>query len=230
MLKFIGRGSAFFTQEGNTAAYAINDSHEMFLIDCGETVFSSLQQSTLLDDVQQVCVAITHNHPDHMGSLGSLIFYLWYIKKIQTNICCLPENQPSLWTILSLQGVSQEMVDFVSAPNMQHISNFQPVPISHMPGMHCCGFLFQIQNKSIFYTGDTNSCETVAHFAKLPSIDQLYTDCCLADFAGNPHLCIHRLAEAIPPALRFKVFCMHIDTQELEHIVETLGFQLVTKK
>ena len=37
-LKFLGRGSAFNTVEGNTSAYFVRDNI-LFLIDCGETVF-----------------------------------------------------------------------------------------------------------------------------------------------------------------------------------------------
>ena len=81
MLKFIGTGSAFNTKLGNTSAY-IKDNNTLLLIDCGELTFARILSLNLLDDVNEVHIAITHTHPDHIGSLGSLIFYCFFIKKI----------------------------------------------------------------------------------------------------------------------------------------------------
>ena len=38
MLKFLGRGSAFNTKEGNTSAYYITKNNNLILFDCGSTV------------------------------------------------------------------------------------------------------------------------------------------------------------------------------------------------
>ena len=45
-LKFLGRGSAFNVKEGNTAAY-YKEGDKMLLIDCGETVFSTIVKHML---------------------------------------------------------------------------------------------------------------------------------------------------------------------------------------
>ena len=79
MLKFIGTGSAFNQDLGNTSAY-IKDGETLLLIDCGETVFQRIKEIKLLDDVKKVYIVITHNHSDHIGSLGSLVEYLYFIK------------------------------------------------------------------------------------------------------------------------------------------------------
>lgn len=73
-LKFLGRGSAFNIKEGNTSAYYKNED-SMFLIDCGENIFTKIMEQKLLEGVKYLEIAITHFHPDHAGSLGSLIFY-----------------------------------------------------------------------------------------------------------------------------------------------------------
>ena len=75
MLKFIGTGSAFNHQMGNTSAY-IKQDNTLFIIDCGETAFARMKQLNLFEGVQNVYIAITHMHSDHVGSLGSLIAYL----------------------------------------------------------------------------------------------------------------------------------------------------------
>ena len=43
MLKFIGTGSAFNQDLGNTSAY-IKDGETLLLIDCGETVFQRIKE------------------------------------------------------------------------------------------------------------------------------------------------------------------------------------------
>ena len=78
MLKFIGIGSAFNTKLGNTSAY-IKENGVLLLLDCGELTFDRILNMNLLDDVNEVHVAVTHCHPDHIGSLGSFIFYCHFI-------------------------------------------------------------------------------------------------------------------------------------------------------
>ena len=75
MLDFLGLGSAFNTDLGNTSAY-IKKNTSLLLIDCGSTVFSKLHRIGLLDGVSDIYVIITHTHADHIGSLSDLIFIL----------------------------------------------------------------------------------------------------------------------------------------------------------
>lgn len=49
-LKFLGRGSAFNTAEGNTSAYHIIDN-TLILFDCGETVFHTLIKNNKLSNL-----------------------------------------------------------------------------------------------------------------------------------------------------------------------------------
>lgn len=83
MLSFIGNGSAFNTERGNTSAFVKKDS-SLLLIDCGGTIFHRLQELNLLNNLENLSIIITHTHPDHVGSLGDLIFYSYYISK------CIP--------------------------------------------------------------------------------------------------------------------------------------------
>ena len=85
MLKFLGVGSCFNTEMGNTSAYYIENG-KLTLFDCGETVFDAIKRKKLLDGIDNVNVFITHLHSDHVGSLPSLIFYLHFYKKIVPTI------------------------------------------------------------------------------------------------------------------------------------------------
>lgn len=83
-LKFLGTGSAFNTELGNTSAYTFIEDGEskstMILFDCGETVFSKLR-SVLEENrnIAHLIICITHSHSDHMGSLPTLLYYLHYV-------------------------------------------------------------------------------------------------------------------------------------------------------
>ena len=100
-LKFLGRGSSFNLKEGNTSAF-IKENKTLLLIDCGETIFKTIQEKNLLDDVKKVYILITHLHSDHVGSLSSLLMYCWYVKKIQAKIF-YPDKE-LIKTFLEFQG------------------------------------------------------------------------------------------------------------------------------
>lgn len=107
-LKFLGRGSAFNTKEGNTAAYIKQDSH-LLLIDCGENIFERMVNNNLLDGIEKVDVLITHLNSDHVGSLSSLIYYCCFIKKFKVNVY-FPSYE--LQELLKLMGHKREEYNF----------------------------------------------------------------------------------------------------------------------
>ena len=59
MLNFLGTGSAFNTEKGNTSAF-IKKDNSLLLIDCGGTVFHRLQELNLLDGVENLYIVVTH--------------------------------------------------------------------------------------------------------------------------------------------------------------------------
>ena len=71
---FLGSGAGFYPEAGNTSAYFLTDGH-LFLIDCGETVFSELKKRGILNGISDITVVISHLHSDHCGSLSSLIIF-----------------------------------------------------------------------------------------------------------------------------------------------------------
>ena len=97
-LSFLGRGAAFNTVESNNSAYFI-DNNELFLIDCGETVFQSLINTGILEDKNNINVMITHTHSDHIGSLGSLALYAYYNLNKPLNII-MPNDQEYIEHVL----------------------------------------------------------------------------------------------------------------------------------
>src|SRR5574344_298128 len=119
-LKFLGRGSAFNVEEGNTAAYFKIDKN-LILIDCGELIFERLITKKILDDVDDIYVFITHLHSDHVGSLLSLINYAYYILKTKINIIYPDYSNNNICSSLGSNMVTNNKYDIISVVQFNHI-------------------------------------------------------------------------------------------------------------
>ncbi|KAJ49718.1 ribonuclease BN (tRNA processing enzyme) [Clostridium tetanomorphum] len=224
-LNFLGRGSAFNVKEGNTSAY-VKNGKDFILLDCGEDVFERIINNNLLNDVTNVYVIITHLNSDHIGSLSSLIYYCYYIKNITPNIY-FPSAE--LQQLLNIMGHSREFnltlseIDVVL--NIHDIS-FKFIPVTHIEKMNCYGVIIQDKDNTIYYSGDSNNIsENILN--RLNEVDYLYQDTSLADYTGSPHLSLRKLCELIPKQWRSKVYCMHIDSDELIIQAKEQGFNIV---
>ena len=216
MLKFLGRGSAFNVKEGNTSGYYI-DSSTMFLFDCGEDVFKKV--IPLLNNVDNLCVFITHLNSDHVGSLSSLLFYLKYKTKIRYEVYVDNGLYNDLVNLLELNGNIEQI---------NCIKLVEGIEVSHIKGMNCFGYLlrYKAHNKTLYYSGDSNDIPEFV-LSKLGEIDYIYQDTCLADYEGNVHLSLRKLCELIPIEHRHKVWCMHLDCDELIGKAKVEGFNVV---
>ena len=76
-IDFLGIGSAWNINEDNTSAYIKKDSR-MILIDCGESIARKIIKEDLLFDINELYILISHTHSDHIGSIGTLLFYSKY--------------------------------------------------------------------------------------------------------------------------------------------------------
>ena len=224
-LKFLGRGSAFNVKEGNTSAY-YKKNNMLLLIDCGTTVFKSIQDKHLLNDVKEVNVLITHLHDDHVGSLSSLIMYCYYCKSIKVNVF-YPDYDivkyleltgakvNELWNYIKLNYISKYM-------GLDKIINFQ---VKHCNEIASYSYLFEHNKKSYYYSGDTTG--DLLKSLDLNEIYKVYHDTCLADYKGNVHTSLRKLCELIPKEFRHKIYCMHLDNDELIEKAKAEGFNVV---
>jgi len=236
-LKFIGRGSAFNVREGNTSAYYKDELGNMLLIDCGETVFSRIVKLNLLGDVKNLYVAITHLHPDHVGSLGSLIFYCYYIAHINVFIVDIEneydEDEYPLGEYLRISGIETKMYSLVDTVIIGELNHIDICKTTHKPNMLSSMLLYyERPNKNTgvrttVYTGDTNDITRICEFVRSDRINKIYCDCCLADYPDNPHLSLNTLANFIPISHRNKIWCMHFDCDAAIKKAKDLGFNVV---
>jgi ribonuclease BN (tRNA processing enzyme) len=238
-LNFIGTGSAFNTELGNNSAYQIYGKH-LFLIDCGGTVFDRLTKSGILDIIENATILITHLHPDHIGSLGDLIFYMHFVKKKNATIV-YPEID-HLVELLGMMGVEEEYFNYdytLLDGNYRLVSHkfeigntildISPIEVNHQIGM-----AYYITNTSndltAYYSGDCNNIPKQViedlESSRYRYLDVLYQDTTSLDYEGNIHLSLNKLEQLIKPEFRHQVFCMHLDSKFNPFKAKSLGFQV----
>lgn len=225
LLNFIGRGSAFNVKEGNNSAY-LKDNGELILLDCGEGIFERILEKEILNDVTSLNIFITHMHSDHVGSLSSLLYYCFYMKKIVPKVYSADDKLLDLLKILG--NVEGRDFEFIKLKIEENVSigavKISPVKVEHIDSANCYGYLIDYKNKLIWYSGD---CRGVSDIINKYDIDEFYQDTCLAHYEGNNHTSLRTLCLSVPKDKRNKIYCMHIDCSELIEKAEQEGFNVV---
>jgi len=231
MFKFIGVGSAFNTSLGNNNAY-IKKEDSLLLVDCGGMTFHKIQEKNLLEEIKSVKVLITHTHPDHIGSLGDLIFYCFYILGIKPTIY-FPQKSllkgildgfgvdPSIYVL-----IGEKKLTIKDGPFKDYRVDFKPT--LHVDNLPTYGFYLCDTTECIYYSGDSYLLEDeVVDALKADKIQRLYHDTSGLDHENNRHYPFSKLKEKIPVELRSKVYCMHFDKHaDFKEITEN-GFNIV---
>jgi len=230
-LSFIGSGSALNTALGNNSAY-IKKGESLLLIDCGSTTFSQIQQLGLLDDIKNIYVLITHRHPDHISSLGDLVFYVRYI--LQANISVLTPDSENITVLLKLMGVQEDLYSAIKLTGSYSLDNpdfkigITAVAVEHVEEMDCYGYIIQYGDKNIYYSGDAKTVpDRILDAFKRQELAYLFQDACSYDYPNNPHMYFEDLCALIHSEDRYRVFCMHYDENFDKTLALQRGFKLV---
>ena len=235
MLNFIGTGSAFNTSLGNNNAY-IKNGESLLLIDCGSSTFAKIQERNLLDGIKSVFVLMTHTHPDHVGSLGDLIFYGYYAmgEMGKPSVTVIAPEDLYIADVLNTVGVKRETYGYYAFEDSPtFISRFsmmiQPIKVNHVEELNCYGYIFTYREFITYYSGDCYEIpEKILDMLNRGVFDFFYQDTCKADYDGNVHLSLRKLTEMVKPEYRKRVFCMHLDNGFNIEEAKELGFNVVS--
>ena len=208
-LKFLGRETGL--AENHTSAYFVTDKNELVVIDCSVSAFQKLKQLRL-QDYKHIYVHITHTHGDHVSGLSLLVQYMYF--KHQTTITIVSpsyEVEDDLRTLLRIEGCSRDWYALTTAGVFKKEWLKNTVLTHHTPQLEgkCFGYVFNIDGKTIVYTGDTNTLAPFELF--IEHCDELYVDVCISKSPAHLHIdnAINRivcLAEC-----DVKVYLMHLD-------------------
>lgn len=226
MVTFIGVGSAFNTELGNTSAW-MKQSDRLLLIDCGGSVFERLLKQRILQGIRTLDICLTHTHGDHVGSLGDLVLYCFYILKIKPTL-----RHPAgdrIRTLMDIFGVPEELYILENGPafsleNWLEVSFVQQVHADTMPAF---GLLLKGSDRTGWYSGDSREIPEEIHQLFLQGhIHDFYQDTSGMDYPDSLHMSLNRLVELIPESERGRVVCMHQDEAFDRDSVENLGFRI----
>lgn len=233
ILNFIGCGSAFNTKLGNNSA-VITEEDSLFLIDCGSSTFSDLMEMANVTKMKHITVVLTHLHPDHVGSLGDLIFYSYYV--LNTKVRIYFPHPPQVKGLLACMGVSDDLYclsDLADGKKIEcgNLDVFlAPEKASHAPQLDCYGYFINYDGNHVYYSGDSNQMnQSAIKELKEGTLDAYYQDTCQLEYEGNVHFSISKLTETIKEPYRSKIHCMHLDNNFDKEAVKALGFNVVER-
>lgn len=227
-LKFLGRGSGYNVNEGNTCAYMAKNE-TLLLIDCGEAVFKTIVERNLVHGIKNIYILITHMHSDHIGSLGSLIGFCYWKYQLITKAYFYDNGK--LRRFLELLGLVENESYIIINNENRRIDDlgleFIPSLTKHSKTINTYSYTLRFDEENdIFYSGDTYETNLEAiPFLKKGNI--IYHDTCLNDSSDNVHTSLRVLAEIIPKEYRKQVYCMHIDGENFIERAEKEGFNVV---
>lgn len=229
-LTFISTGGAFSKDNKNNAAYYKVDN-KLVLLDCGETVFHDiLNQNIITEDIKRIDVIITHFHSDHVGSLGSLVFFCRY-KKIEANIIFPIKSLPK--QLLDIFGIEEELYNLKEP---QEINDYYIKEYKQLHGdlrsdgtiipMESYGYHIKDKNINIYYSGDTTTLhQEVLEKFNSKEIEYIYHE--ITTDGYKAHFPIEKLEKLIDKEQRDRVYCMHMGDNTDIAKIKKLGFRSV---
>lgn len=226
MLRFLGNGSAFNTRRGNNCAYSKHQG-DVLLLDCGSDVFSRMQRLDFFVDMSNLYVVITHLHADHIGSLGDLIGYSFYI--LGKKIHILYPDSGALISLLGMMGIKEDLYHMYSHPEQYPLDfvRLEAIPVEHTDSFQCFGYLLEKDGILCYYSGDAKSIpDRILRLLWAGKLESVYQDTSKLDYPDNPHLSLNRLSDLVPEAYRKRVHCMHLDREFDVQEAKSLGFQI----
>jgi len=224
-LTFLGAGSAFNPGMGNTSAYFLA-GERLVLLDCGETVFSLIKDLPAYRACNEILVLVTHLHADHVGSLGSLISYSYYVARKSVAVA---HPSDSIVRLLDLLGVDHAAYGFLpwragEPADLGGGLAATPIEVEHVPAMRCFGYLISDGAERTWYSGDARTIPAeIIEGLKNGSIGRIYQDTGNKGREDPTHASLAYLEAVIPPSLRSRVICMHLD-YDYRELLREKGF------
>ena len=232
LLKFIGTGDMSNFSLKNNSAF-IKFDKTMLLLDCGMTTFHSLLEKDVLSNLDEIYIAITHTHPDHVGSLSALILYLYFGTNVKINIIVnssFNEQEKHLKLLLKSQGANENYYNFIDISKINSFFNIKSERINHCSELDSYAYEIIIDDDTTYYyLGDNNDIEFYNKKLKLlkPN-DFLFTD--ISNKITNVHLNLLKVAELTPPELRSQICLMHFNSTDTIFESKALGFNIAVEE
>lgn len=222
-VRFLGYGAGYNPAFGPTCAF-FREGAGLYLMDCGTSAFERLVRASAFDGAEQITVFLSHQHADHVGSLGIMLDYCKDILGIRP---LLVHPDESVVMLMRHMGVSAESFTWLGENYAADGNGVSAVfyPVSHVDDMRCFGYWITTCDDSFYFSGDANDVpEAILDGLIHGGIQRIYQD--TASHASAYHCHMEKIAKSIPQAYRSRVYCVHLDT-DCADAVHALGFSTV---
>ncbi len=183
-LKFLGIGGACNLEFGGNCAYLKKDN-SLMIVDCAEGITEKLVSKNILNkDTKDLLIVITHTHADHVGGVGTLIWYCSLGLGFCPRIFCNSNTfKNSMIQLLDIFGVNREFYSFTEENDAEFFGvKIKALPVSHEPTLECFAILFEDKNEKVIYSGDTNDIDFIRKQAQDPQIKRIYSEVSLGTY------------------------------------------------
>jgi len=247
-LIFIGSGSAFTVGADNYNSNMLlvdETNNQKLLIDCGSDARHALHEAGYsYRDITDVY--ISHLHADHAGGLE------WLALTTKFDPACEKPNLfanrfiiKDLWHntlsggMNTLQGIKSQLSLFFNVHPVEENSSFiwnntrfQIIQTVHVVSgfmlMHSFGLIFEVNNKKIFITTDTQfSPNQLKDFYR--SADLIFQDCETTSVPSGVHAHYDQLI-TLEPSIKEKMWLYHYNPGKLPNAVKDGMCGFVSKK
>ena len=175
-----------------------------------------------------------HTHSDHVGSLGSLIFHCYFLKKIELNIVLSSNllHYNDVKELLRIYGAREDWYRIIEPTSLNNKFNsfnkMEYMSTKHVEQIPCYGLSFDTNNGIVYYSGDTKEINNIKELiSSVKKIDKIYIDCTTTNTENNVHYYIGKANEEIDDSIKNKVYCMHFNKPECIDIAKNYGFNVV---
>jgi len=227
-IEVLGVGNLFTPQITNTSFLLLPDGYggKKFLIDCGYNVFQKLVSEDY--DIENInTVIITHTHPDHVGSLGALIYYRWFVFNKTTEVIC--GNGVGKYLKVYLESTVFDVLE----PGKIRLDEYTECPyklvFNGLPADLMSMFEVQhgdipaygvyLPKEKIVFTGDTDLLNPSSKM--MASAKMIFHDCIIDHYARGVHSNLGDMEVTYPKIIREKIRLVHhgrkVDIPEILH-------------
>ena len=207
-IKQLGNGGAFDYLSTNSSFLIESKKNSYFLFDCGYSVYAELRRQDSLKEIdlnKLKYIYISHMDDDHIGSLKTLIYYMFFILKKRVHILAYAGVFKELKSYLSdIDGcvennvkIKDSLFNLIEIPyaDCSVLDSFEITPTFTRHFKECYGLKFKLDRDNEFIiSGDTKAEQTLANKLTYKSAKFAFHDysnwnqedsqvhCCESDF------------------------------------------------
>lgn len=223
-IKQLGNGGAFDYKSTNSSFLIETKEESYFLFDCGHSVYAELRrqdEANEIDLTKLKYIYISHMDDDHMGSLKTLIYYMFFVLKKRVHVIAYGIVFKELKQYLAdIDGIVENNVkikdslfNMLEIPFAEYLTldsfNIQATHTNHFKP--CFGLKFKLKDKSHFIiSGDTK-----AFLGLMPELRSMNLKFAFHDFSNwncissQVHCCEEDYNSIYDASIRTKIIKYH---------------------